>query len=246
MVDKVVIITGGTRGIGLGIAKTLLEKGHKVVLVYRSDAKNARRVYDELATDNVKCIQADITKKQDREKLLDETTQAFGECNILINNAGIIRMGRLLDVKEEDFGAVMDCNLHAPIFLAQSFSKRLLKKKLPGSIVNILSIGAYRAGNLAYCTSKAALLSATKSMAHELAKYDIRVNSVSPFCVATELNRKNREENPAAWDKLVSRSPMKRASSSEEIASAVCYLVSDESSFINGIDIPVDGGFLTR
>lgn len=246
MQDKVALITGGTRGIGLGIGKVLLANGYKVALVYRSDIENALAVSEKLASDNLLCIQADITSKLEREKLLDEVEKSFGTCSFLINNAGIIRMGRLLDIREDDYRKVMECNLHAPIFLAQSFCKRLVERKQKGAIVNILSIGAYRGGNLAYCASKAALLTATKSMACELAKYDIRVNSVSPFGVVTELNKKNRDENPQAWDKMLNKAAMKRASTPEEIASAVLYLVSPEASYVTGIDIPVDGGYLAK
>ncbi len=246
MKQNVAIITGGTRGIGLGIAKVFLENEYSVALVYRDDAVNAKAVEKQLASTEARCFKADITKKIERDKLLDEVKHTFGRFDVLINNAGILRMGRLLDVTEKDFREVTDCNFHAPIFLAQAFAQELVNKKQTGSIVNILSIGAYRAGNLAYCASKAALLSATKSMAHELAKYDIRVNSVSPFGVATELNRKTRDKNPEAWEKLVKKAPMKRSADPIEIAGAVLYLTSDTASFTTGVDIPVDGGLLTR
>lgn len=244
MRQEIAIITGGTRGIGLGIAKIFAANGYRVAVVYCNDDDNARKIADEFDANYFQCIRADITNKHDRDRILSVVEERFGGYHILINNAGIIRRGRLLDITEEDYRAIMGCNLDAPVFLSQAFAKKLVAKKQSGSIVNILSVGAYRAGNLAYCASKAGLLSATKSMAQELAKHNIRVNSVSPFGVATELNRENREANPESWDKLVGKAFIKRASTPEEIASAVLYLASDTASFVTGVDIPVDGGYL--
>lgn len=232
-----VLITGGTRGIGLGIARAYLRQNDEVVLVYRSDKEQAEKVSKELG---VQTIQADITNPEERERLFEV------DADILINNAAIIRKGRTLDISEKDLEEVNRCNFIAPIMLAQGFANKLVTKNKGGSIVNILSVGAYGAGNLAYCTSKAALLLATKCMARELAKHEIRVNAVSPFGVATELNREAWEKNPEAWEKLIQMSPMKRASTEDEVAAAVLYLTSEAAAFTTGIDIPVDGGLLTR
>lgn len=246
MNQQVAIISGGTKGIGLGIAKLLLQHDYRVALVYLKDKENAERVLREFNSDHVEIIRGDITHTGDREGILDAVEAAFGAPSILVNNAGIIKMGRLLDGREEDMRAVLECNFFAPVLLSSSFAKRLIAKRLPGTIVNILSIGAYRAGNIAYCASKAALLSATKSMAQELSKSGIRVNSVSPFGVETDLNKYTRKQDPQSWEKIVKKSFLKRASTPEEIASAVLYLVSDHASFVTGIDIPVDGGYLAR
>lgn len=246
MSHTVAVITGGTKGIGLGIAKIFLKSGYKLALIYRADEKNAAQVIQELDSENVQAIKADITQNKEREEAFDQVESVFGSASVLVNNAGMIGMGRLLDVKEEVFRSVLECNFFAPIFLSQLFARRLIAKGMPGSIVNILSIGAHRSGNLAYCASKAALLSATKSMAHELAKHQIRVNSVSPFGVETELNLRNREENPEAWNKLIEKSFLKRASTPEEIGRAVLYLASENASFVTGVDLPVNGGYLAR
>ncbi len=243
---KVVIITGGTRGIGLGIAIACLKEGYRVALNYHSDDKNAEKALKELASKDAICIKGDITQNDERERLLSEVSNHFGGFDILVNNAGIIRKGRILDIKEDDYQQVMKCNLDAPIFLAQAFANSLIETKRSGSIINILSVGAHKTGNLAYCTAKAALLMATKCMARELGKHHIRVNSISPYGVATELNRANREANPESWKEAFEKLPISRTSDPEEIGSAVIYLVSESASYVTGIDIPVDGGYLTK
>ena len=245
MNQKVAMITGGTRGIGFGIAKAFLKEGYRVVLNYRSDEQTAQAAQEELGT-NAFCVQADITKKEQRSELIEKVEEKWGRMDVLVNNAAIIRMGRSTDVTEEDFDAVMQCNLYAPIFLSQLFVNWLIENKAPGSIINILSIGAHGAGNISYCTSKAALLLATKCMARELAKHQIRVNSISPHGVATKLNQENRKNNPEAWEKLIEKIPMRREATTEEVAGAAVYLASDTASFTTGIDLPVDGGYLTR
>lgn len=243
---KVAIITGGIRGIGLGIGEAFLKEGYRVVLNYRSDDETAEKVYQRLASDDVICVKADVTSATDREYLLKTTVDKWGCFDVLVNNAAIIRMGRFLDIGSRTFDEVMDCNFYAPFYLSQLFANVLVEVGVPGSIINILSIGAYGAGNISYCSSKAALLHASKCMARELAKHNIRVNCVSPFGVETDLNVETREKNPEAWDKLIGKAPMKRAASPSEIAGAVTYLASDAASFTTGIDIPVEGGYLTR
>jgi len=241
---KVVVITGGTRGIGLGIGKAFFNEGYQVALIYRSDDANAQATLSKFKSDDVIAIKADITVKEARERLLSDVERAFGGFDVLVNNAAIIRDGRCLDISEENFEAVFHSNLHAPIFLSQLFAKALIVKEKPGSIINILSIGAYGAGNLAYCTSKAALLLATKCMAREFARYNIRANSISPFGVETELNRENRQKNPERWEKMLKKCPMGRTSTPAEVAGAAIYLASDSASYTTGTDILVDGGYL--
>lgn len=241
---KVVIVTGGIKGIGLGIAKGFFEQGHRVVLNYRGDTETASKVVNELHSKDVITIQADITKKAERETLISETLSHFGRMDVLVNNAGIIRLGRILDITENDFESVMQCNLYAPIFLSQLFANTLVAEKQPGSIINILSVGAYGPGNLAYCTSKAALLLASKCMAKELAKHNIRVNSISPSGVITELNKDKLEANPHLLEKMIQRTPLGRTADAIEMAGAVTFLASEQASYITGVDIPVDGGSL--
>jgi NAD(P)-dependent dehydrogenase (short-subunit alcohol dehydrogenase family) len=241
---KVAIITGGTRGIGLGIAKEFLKKGYRVVLNYRSDEEKAKEVLSSLNSEDALCIQADISLQEDRERLLAEVKRHFGFFDVLVNNAAIIKSGRFLEVQPEDFEMVMDTNFYGPLYLSQLFSNALVSEKRSGSIVNINSVGAYGPGNIAYCTSKASLLFLTRCMARELAKHKIRVNSVSPGIVETDLNQLPRDENPEKWNKILSKIPLERAALPGEIAAAVYFLASEGASYITGRDLVVDGGSL--
>ena len=244
MDKRVALITGGTKGIGLGIAKVFIQQGYKVALVYRGDKQSAERAVQELKPENARAIQADITDQGVLDSVIEQTQKGLGQPSVLVNNAGILRMGQTLEIKDEDLRAVMECNFFAPLALSKVFADSLIKNKMQGSIVNILSIGAYRGGNLAYCASKAALLCATKSMARDLARHDIRVNSVSPFGLQTELNEAIIKKDPQGWDKMIKKTFLKRESQPEEIGDAVYYLATEKASYITGIDLPVDGGYL--
>ena len=246
MQQKVALVTGGTKGIGLGISKAFYLAGYKVCMNYRADDNQAKNAENELNAKKgqILVVRADISKSDDRQKLLESTLDHFGQVDVLVNNAGIIRMGRSLDMKPEDFEAVMHTNLFAPFYLAQSVANYLVSSKRSGSIINICSMGAYGSGNISYCASKAALMNLTRSMAKELGKKSIRVNSVSPGMVETELNRKNREDNPEQWETMAKKTALKRAAQPEEIANIVVFLASDLASYTTGTDIVVDGGYL--
>jgi NAD(P)-dependent dehydrogenase (short-subunit alcohol dehydrogenase family) len=241
---KVAIVTGGIKGIGLGIAKGLFDANYRVVLNYHSDDKGAEEATKNFNSEDVAYIKADITEDEERIQLLENTNKLFGGFDVLINNAGIIRDGRFLELSFVDYHEIMRCNFYAPIFLAQRFANNLISEKKGGAIINVLSIGAYHAGNMTYCTSKAALLSATKCMAKELAKHNIRVNSISPGMVPTHLNEKIRISSPERWKKMLKKNPMGRAADPSEMAGAVVYLASDAASYTTGTDIIIDGGML--
>ena len=137
---KVAIVTGGIKGIGLGISKEFLKQGYRVVLNYRSDEKKAKEVESTLDSKDVLCLQADVSKEEDRERLLSETKERFGSFDILVNNAGMIRGGKFLEVSSEDFEAVMNTNFYGPLYLSQIFSRALIAEGRPGAIVNINSV----------------------------------------------------------------------------------------------------------
>lgn len=242
--EKVVIITGGTQGIGLGMAKVFLSEGYQVVMNYHSDDRLAQQAVDDVNSKRAILIKADISTKQGRDNLLQKTLEKYGRYDVLINNAAIIRSGRFLEIAPETFEKVMNCNFYGALYLSQAFANALVEKAQKGAIINISSVGAYGAGNISYCTSKAALLFLTRCMAKELAKHNIRVNSISPGAVPTNLNRTAWDNNPDQWIKGMQKIPMKRAGSSEEIARAAVFLASEHASYITGVDLPVDGGKL--
>ena len=148
----------------------------------------------------------------EREHLISEVLDRFGSLDVLVNNAAIIRLGRFLDISEETFSEVMQNNFYAPLYLARSFSKKLISLKKSGSIINITSVGAHQAGNISYCTSKSSLLFASRCMARELAKHNIRVNCISPGMVETDLNLENRDKNPEEMGRNAEVDSLKKSS----------------------------------
>lgn len=241
---KVAIVTGATRGIGLGISTAFLQQGYKVALCYGSDHDNAKATLKQLNTKDAILIHADISDANQRQSILDKTQQAWGSCDVLVNNAGIIRKGRFLDIEADVFETVMNTNFYGPLYLAQQFSHHLIKNNKPGAIVNIITMGIHKPSNIAYGTSKSALHYASRCMARELAQHHIRVNSVSPGMVATNLNSWSRESGSDVWDKMEKTVPLKRAASADEIAQAVTFLCSDKASYITGQELIVDGGII--
>jgi 3-oxoacyl-[acyl-carrier protein] reductase len=242
---KSVLITGGIRGIGLGIAKVFLQNNYRIVLNYRSDAVEANKAVKNLDSKDVVLIQADISLAEDRARLIEEAQEKVGVLDVLVNNAGILRMGRFLEIDESTFDEVMACNFYGALYLSQLFAKGLIDRGKPGAIVNITSVGAYGAANISYGTSKAALLYVTKCMAKELAKHNIRVNSVSPNMIPSDLNRmRSKDDLTVKFEAGLKKVPMKRAGTPEEIGSAVYFFATEASSYVTGRDLVVDGGFL--
>jgi len=246
MKDKVIIITGGTRGIGLGIAKAFVNQGSKVVINYCQNKEASQKALKELdsSPDQVIAIQADISQKKEREKLIQKTLEKFKRIDVLVNNAAISTRLRFLKTNEEEFDRIIGCNLKGPIFLAKLAAEQMIKQGEGGSIINVSSSAGHRGMAINYGDAKAALLMATKNMALELGKYKIRVNSISPGFIKTDLNRHNWGKDPASWESATQKVPLLRGGLPEEVGGAALYLASDSASFTTGADIAVDGGYL--
>jgi NAD(P)-dependent dehydrogenase (short-subunit alcohol dehydrogenase family) len=246
MKDKVVIVTGGSRGIGAGITEAFYEKGASVVVNYRNNKEAALALKNRLDAkdENFLLIGADISTFEGRQRLVSETIEHFGRIDVLVNNAGIAAKKRFLKGTEEEFESIIDTNLKAPIFLAQACAKTMIDNSICGSIINISSVSATIANApTSYCASKAGLQMASKTMALALAQHKIRVNTVTPGTIKSDMNRWFWQDNPDVWNKLTEKMPLQRGGEPKELASAVVYLASDESSFITGSDILVDGGW---
>ncbi|EKD75469.1 MAG: hypothetical protein ACD_44C00121G0004 [uncultured bacterium] len=247
--NKVIIVTGATKGMGLASSKRLLEMGAKVVMVYFSDTKNAQKVEVELGDyrEQIFLLKADITKAEDRQRIVDETLKAFNEINVLVNNAGIPAKTGFLKENEVDFDHVLDVNLKAPVFLAKLVAEQMIKQEKGGSIINFSSVCGHRAmGGISYDAAKAGIIRASQTMANTLGKYGIRVNSISPGTHKTEMNRYHWENETDLHKNMISVTALKRAAEAEEIAGTVIYLASDQSSYTTGTDILVDGGYLSH
>lgn len=246
LTGKVAIITGGTKGIGYGIAATFAMNGCNLVITSRTPADCERTANDIETLYGVKClgISADSSKKENIDMVVAKAVDAFGKIDILINNAGISgKTAALLDQSEDDFLKVINTNLKGCFLFAQAVTAQMVKQGIGGKIVNIASVGGLIGGKSVapYGASKAGVLSLTKTMANEWARYGITVNAVCPGYVITELNQ-DIFANPDIKSKMEKRIPVRRLGSVEEIAGPVLAMVSDCFSYMTGTYILLDGG----
>ncbi|MCH9755790.1 MAG: SDR family oxidoreductase [Gammaproteobacteria bacterium] len=249
MKDHVAIITGGSRGIGAGISKAFTEKGYSVVINYFRNEESAHSLKRALehSDGSILLVKADISTSAGRKKLVDETLSRFGKIDILVNNAGIAARGSFLKGTEDEFDSIIDTNLKGPIFLAQACAQHMIEKNIKGRIINISSISAHVPNApTSYAVSKAGLVAATKTMALKLAQYGIRVNTVSPGTIKSDMNRRIWHDNPELWNEVTRSAPLGRAGEPHELASAILYLASNDSSFITGTELIVDGGWMLK
>jgi 3-oxoacyl-[acyl-carrier protein] reductase len=239
--DKVAVITGASRGIGRSIALALAAQGATIVAV-DMDKAATDAVVAELQAAGVKAlgVVGNVTVAADVENMIDAAVEAFGRVDILVNNAGITRDGLLMRMKDDDWDAVLNVNLKGA-FLCTRAAFKVMSKQRYGRIINIASIVGQmgNAGQANYCASKAGLIGLTKSNAREMAKRNITVNAVAPGFIATAmtdaLSDKVREE-------LAAQIPLERLGSADDIANAVVFLASEQSGYITGHVLSVNGG----
>ena len=245
--EKVAIVTGASQGIGRGIAMGLAEAGADVVVNCDRNIQKAEEVANEIRTCGRRAIvaQADVSKSTDVKRMVQLALEKFGKVDILVNNAGIEIGGAIEDVSEEVWDRVMGINLKGVFFCSQVVGRHMIQRKSGGAIINVASISGSmpEMNSGAYTPSKAGMIGLTKLLAIEWAKYNIRVNSVSPGPVMTPMQRTAypSEALLAARNKAV---PMNRHGTPGEIAKAVVFLASDDSSYMTGADLVVDGGSL--
>lgn len=242
--DKVAIITGGNRGIGLATAKLFIENGARVAITGRDE--NAGRAALESLHDAI-FIQGDVTQNADCERIVNETVRAFGRLDILFNNAGIILRNRNVEATtEEEWDATFDTNVKS-IFLMSRAALPHLRKTGESAIINTSSyVGLVGfPGLAAYAASKGAVVNLTRAMALDHALENIRVNCICPGSVETDMIHAawklygNTAEAARVW---AAKHPLNRIAAPDEIARLVLFLASAESSFITGAAIPIDGG----
>ncbi len=232
MPDKVALITGAARGIGLATSELFRAEGWRVAMVDR-DADALGRGDDR--------FEADVSKPEDVRRAIDQVLDRFGRIDALVNNAGVADFGPIEDTGYERWKTVMGTNLDGPYLMVQAATEAL--KETQGAIVNIASISGLRASTLrvAYGTSKAAVIQLTLQQAVELGEYGIRANAVAPGPVRTKLAMAvHSEEIIAAYHDAI---PLNRYGSEREIAEAITFLSSDRASYITGQCLAVDGGF---
>ncbi|SNR90353.1 3-oxoacyl-[acyl-carrier-protein] reductase [Anaerovirgula multivorans] len=240
--NKNVIITGGSRGIGRSIALQLARNGANVIINYTSNKEAADKVVKEIEAYNVKglAIQCDVTKSDDIKKMIETVENHFDTIDILVNNAGITKDNLLLRMKEEEWQQVIDVNLTGVFLCTKAVIRKMMKQK-HGKIVNISSVVGVtgNAGQANYSASKAGVIGFTKSIAKEVASKNIHVNAIAPGFIETDMTAVLSEDIKSG---LMESIPLKRYGQPDDIANLVVFLSSNQSNYITGQVINVDGG----
>ncbi|XP_046566617.1 uncharacterized oxidoreductase MexAM1_META1p0182-like isoform X2 [Haliotis rubra] len=248
---KVTIVTGASSGIGAGIAKYLAKQGCRLSLTGRKQ-DNLEAVAKEtgLGESDIITTVGDIAKPEDRQNLVDRTMAKYGRIDILVNNAGVLQVSPLSDVTEEHYDSIFNINLKAQVFLTKLAIPHLTETK--GNIVNISSTGSCKpgAGEGVYSMSKIALDMYTKVLALELGPKGVRVNSVNPGFVPTDIfRRSNLDQMSGGYvpdemtKELTAATPLRRPGSPEQIGQVVAFLASDMAAFVTGDILFADGGW---
>lgn len=247
-VNRVVLITGASSGIGAGTAEFLATKGAWLVLVGRN-VENLRAVAAKClpthGAPNSLQIVADVTNEADVKRIIDTTIEKFEKLHVLVNNAGILKRGSIENGTFEDYDTVMNVNVRSIFHLTQLAVPHLIATK--GSIVNVSSVNGMRSfpGILAYNMSKSAIDQFTQCVALELADKSVRVNSVNPGVIVTNIHKRggmDEQAYAAFLEHSKSTHALGRAGNPLEVAEAIAFLASDRASFITGAIVPVDGG----
>ena len=240
--DKVAVVTGSSRGIGRAIALKLASLGAKVVVNYRTNAEAAREVVEAIGAQGgqAMAVQADVGNDDDAKRLIQAAQTTYGGLDILVNNAGTTRDTLLARMSEEDWSLVINTNLKGAFNCTKAAIRPMMKQRY-GRIVNITSVAglAGNPGQANYSAAKAGLVGFTKAVAKEVGSRNITVNAVAPGYIPTDLTASLPQE---LVEKAIEMTPLGRPGTSEEIANAVAFLVSDEASYITGVVLRVDGG----
>lgn len=239
--DKVAIVTGASRGIGRAIALALASQGAKVVASARN-AEALAKLTAEIKSQggDALAVVGDVAVEDDANNLVKQAVEAYGQVDIFINNAGITRDGLLLRMKTADWDAVLDTNLKGAFLCTRAVAK-VMSKQRSGRIINISSVVGEmgNAGQANYCASKAGLLGLTKSVARELARRNVTVNAITPGFITTEMTEDMTEK---AQEAMTEQIPLGRPGSAEDVANAVIFLASEQSAYITGQVLGVNGG----
>lgn len=235
------VITGAARGIGLACAEVLAEAGHRVVLVDVDEA-TARAAAARIGSDAL-AIGCDVGTPDQVSEMVEQVLTQEGPVSVLVNNAGIAAPAPFLDVSVEDWERVLSVNLTGALVATQAVAKGMIAHGIKGAVVNMSSINAHVAipSVAAYCASKGGLTQLTKAAALALAPHGIRVNAVGPGSIDTPMMA-TVNDDPAAMERIMMRTPMKRVGGAREIADIVAFLASDKASYITGETIYADGG----
>jgi len=241
--DRVALITGGAKGIGKAAARKMVQEGASAVLLDILPQEVAQAA-EELKAMGGKAlgIKADVIRKEEVGKAVEQALAHFGRVDILLNNAGIVKPAPLEEIRDGDWDEVVNVNLKGAFFCTRAVLPAM-KKQRYGKIVNISSRASLgKELRTVYAATKAALIGVTRTWALELAPYNINVNCIGPGPIATELFRGNNPEDSPKTKAIIDGIPLKRMGQPEDVANLICFLASDESSFITGQAIFICGG----
>jgi glucose 1-dehydrogenase len=247
--NKVAIVTGGAKGIGYAIARRFLEEGARVVIADTDDEAGPAAVDQLDALGPVRYVECDVGERLDVRNLVAATIDAFGDIDVLVNNAAILVKADFLDLDPEDFDRVLRVNLKGALLCSQAVARHMVERikagGRPGSIVNLSSVNAVFAipDQVPYSVSKGGLSQLTKVAALSLAPYGIRVNAIGPGSIATEM-LESVMNKPEVRKTILSRTPLGRIGEPSEIAAVAAFLASDQASYVTGQTIYADGGRL--
>lgn len=238
IVNKVVVVTGSSRGIGANIVKTLAKKGYRVILNYNKSENYAQNVQKELI--NVDIFKADVSKKEEAVSLINFAIDKYGKIDVLINNAGISQSKLFTDLTDEDWNNIINSNLNSAFFCSREAAKNMIHNK-SGLIINISSIWGITGASceVAYSTSKAALNGFTKALAKELGPSNIRVNAIAPGIINTDMNNYLSNEE---LESIKEEIPLERIGETIDISKCVEWLIKD--NYTTGQIISINGGWV--
>ena len=239
--NKIIIVTGASRGIGKEIAKDLAKKEYTVIANYNKSEKQATELKEELEKENIKIdiFKADVSKRNEAQELVEYTINKYGKIDVLINNAGISQIKEFTQITDEDWNNMINTNLNSVFYMTQESCKNMIHNK-KGCIINISSIwGVVGAScEVHYSVSKAGIDAMTKSLAKEMGPSNIRVNSIAPGIINTEMNRNLSEEE---INDIKEEIPLEKIGKAQDIEKCVEWLIEDE--YTTGQIISINGGW---
>jgi 3-oxoacyl-[acyl-carrier protein] reductase len=243
--DKVALVTGSSRGVGRAVALGFAKEGARIVVNYTSNEKAANEVVDVAKSmgSEAFAVKADVARKSEAEHLVQAGIETFGRLDILVNNAGFTRPAMMIKMTEEQWDQVVDIHLKGA-FLCSQAAGRQMKEQNSGRIINVMSVAGLvgTVGQINYSAAKGGILSMTKSIARELARYNVCTNVISLGIVATDMTEKIRSDEKLK-EIYMNRILLKRFAEADDISPAFVFLASDESSYITGQLLCVDGGY---